>query len=103
MAVTSIFTRLNPLAPKPVDTDMDIVIVGAGFSGLGMAIQLKDAGIENLSVDPDMTLQKFEDRFRLDLMDEDAERYFLSLINESLGALVPVVLERFHKIAVWMR
>ena len=50
MAVTSIFTRLNPLAPKPVDTDMDIVIVGAGFSGLGMAIQLKDAGIENFTI-----------------------------------------------------
>lgn len=50
MAVTSLFTRLNPLAPKSVDTDMDIAIVGAGFSGLGMAIQLKEAGIENFTI-----------------------------------------------------
>lgn len=51
MAVTDILARLNPLAPPSnVDTDMDIVIVGAGFSGLGMAIQLKQAGIDNFTI-----------------------------------------------------
>ena len=65
--------------------------------------ELKDAGIEHLSEESDVKLAKFQDRFRLDLSDEDAERFFLSLINESLNALVPVVLEKFHKIAVWMK
>ena len=67
---------------------------------LNLMSLMKDAGIEHLS---DASLQLFHDRFRLDLSDEDAERFFLSVINESLNALVPVVLERFHKIAVWMK
>jgi len=51
MAVTDILSRLNPIAPPSnVKTDMDIAIVGAGFSGLGMAIQLKEAGIENFTI-----------------------------------------------------
>ncbi|KAJ1455194.1 hypothetical protein M885DRAFT_219886 [Pelagophyceae sp. CCMP2097] len=70
---------------------------------LNLMSLMKDAGIEHLSEESDVKLQKFQDRFRLDLSDEDAERFFLSLINESLNALVPVVLERFHKIAVWMK
>jgi cation diffusion facilitator CzcD-associated flavoprotein CzcO len=32
------------------DTRVDILIVGAGFSGLGMAIQLRRAGIESCLV-----------------------------------------------------
>lgn len=68
---------------------------------LNLMSLMKDAGIEHLS--EERALHKFQDRFRLDLGDEDAERYFLALINESLNALVPVVLERFHKIAVWLK
>lgn len=68
---------------------------------LNLMSLMKDAGIEHL--EEESALSKFQDRFRLDLGDEDAERFFLSLINESLNALVPVVLERFHKIAVWMK
>jgi len=70
---------------------------------LNLMSLMKDAGIEHLSEDSEVKLQKFQDRFRLDLGDEDAERFFLSLVNESLNAFVPVVLERFHKIAVWMK
>lgn len=68
---------------------------------LNLMSLMKDAGIEHL--EEETAISKFQDRFRLDLGDEDAERFFLSLINESLNALVPVVLERFHKIAVWMK
>lgn len=51
MAVTDILARLNPTAPPShIDTDMEIAIVGAGFSGLGMAIQLKEAGIEHFTI-----------------------------------------------------
>ncbi|GAB3676837.1 flavin-containing monooxygenase [Salinisphaera aquimarina] len=51
MAVSDMLTRLNPLKTDiRVDTDMHIAIVGAGFSGLGMAIRLKEAGIENFTL-----------------------------------------------------
>ena len=36
----------------------------------------------------------------LDLSDEDAEHFFLELIHESLNAIAPVVLEKFHRMAV---
>lgn len=37
---------------------------------------------------------------RLDLTDELAEQYFLGLINESLNALAPKMMEYFHQISV---
>jgi hypothetical protein len=39
---------------------------------------MKDAGVEHLSEDAS---QKFQDRFRLDLSDEDAEHFFLELMD----------------------
>ena len=36
----------------------------------------------------------------MDLSDEDAEHFFLELIHESLNAIAPVVLEKFHRMAV---
>ena len=68
---------------------------------------MSDAGIEDLSNNPvadvDGVLSKVEERFRLELTDERAEEWFLGLIDESLAALVPRVLEVFHKYAVAMR
>jgi cation diffusion facilitator CzcD-associated flavoprotein CzcO len=44
----------DPVAPAPTDeappTDVDIAIVGSGFSGLGMAIRLKQEGIDDFVV-----------------------------------------------------
>ncbi len=64
---------------------------------LNLMSLMKDAGVEHLSEDAS---QKFQDRFRLDLSDEDAEHFFLELIHESLNAIAPVVLEKFHRMAV---
>lgn len=46
---------------------------------------MKDAGIEALAVNPEAKLQTVEDRFRLDLNDEEAEYFFMSLIMESMS------------------
>lgn len=66
-----------------------------------------DAGIADLSDNPvadvEGVLAKVEERFRLELTDEGAEEWFLGLIDESLAALVPRVLEVFHKVAVARR
>jgi len=51
MFVSGLISKLNPLTTDAsVDTDMPIIIIGAGFSGLGMAIRLKEAGIENFTI-----------------------------------------------------
>ena len=46
---------------------------------------------------------KVEEKFRLDLTDEQAEQYFLGLINEALYSLAPRLMEVAHKFAVAMR
>lgn len=64
---------------------------------------MREARLESLSVDADTTLAKLQERFRLDLTDEEAEHSFLQLVDESVKALFPVIMEQFHKLAVAMR
>ncbi len=66
---------------------------------------MADAGIKDLSLagDPQQVLAKVEEKFRLDLNLEQAEHFFLDLINESLNAFLPELFERFHKVAVNLR
>lgn len=45
-------------------------------------------------------LNKMEGRFRLDLTDEEAVKYFVGLIHRAMGALAPQVIEVFHNLAV---
>ena len=68
---------------------------------------MSDAGIEDLSNNPaadaDGVISSVETRFRLDLTDEDAEKFFLTLINDCLAAIAPRVMDVFHSIAVSYR
>lgn len=68
---------------------------------------MSDAGIEDLSNNPaadaDGVISSVESRFRLDLTDEEAERFFLGLINDCLAAIAPRVMDVFHSIAVARR
>ena len=68
---------------------------------------MSDAGIEDLSNNPSAdaigVISKVEERFKLDLTDEQAESFFLGLINESLAALAPRVMEMFHQLSVARR
>jgi phosphatidylinositol 3-kinase len=68
---------------------------------------MSDAGIEDLSNNPsadaDGVIAKVEERFRLDLTDEQAERFFLTLINDSLTAYAPRFMDIMHSIAVARR
>jgi phosphatidylinositol 3-kinase len=68
---------------------------------------MSDAGIEDLTNNPaadaEGVIAKVEERFRLDLTDEQAERFFLNLINDSLAAIAPRLMDVFHSIAVARR
>ncbi|CAN0442035.1 unnamed protein product, partial [Hapterophycus canaliculatus] len=46
---------------------------------------------------------KVQDRFRLDLTDEQADAHFLALVSQSMTALAPRVLEVMHQIRVAAR
>lgn len=64
---------------------------------------MADAGIEELSSDPTTTLQKVEEKFRLDLTDEQAEQFFLGLINDSVSAFFPLLMDVIHKVATKLK
>jgi len=68
---------------------------------------MSDAGIEDLSHNPSAdaigVISKVEERFKLELTDEQAELFFVGLIKESLSALAPRVMEMFHQLAVARR
>jgi len=68
---------------------------------------MSDAGIEDLSNNPsadaDGVISSVETRFRLELTDEQAERFFLGLIQDCLAAFAPRVMDVFHSIAVSRR
>lgn len=66
---------------------------------------MTESGIKDfLSPDKaEFVILKVQERFRLDLSDEDAERYFISLINDSLTALFPKITEQVHAWALRFR
>ncbi|XP_028821207.1 phosphatidylinositol 3-kinase catalytic subunit type 3 isoform X2 [Denticeps clupeoides] len=62
-----------------------------------------DANIPDIALEPDKTVKKVQDKFRLDLSDEEAVLYMQSLIDESVGALFAAVVEQIHKFAQYWR
>ncbi|KAI8906954.1 kinase-like domain-containing protein [Gorgonomyces haynaldii] len=57
------------------------------------------ANVPDIAIEPDKAVTKVQERFRLDLNDEEAIQFFQSLIIESVGAFFPQVMEQMHKIA----
>ena len=64
-----------------------------------------DANIPDISLntEPDKSLLKLQEKFRLDLSDEEAIVFVQALINESVTALFPVMIETIHKWAQYWR
>lgn len=61
---------------------------------------MSDAGIKDIS---QFALSKLQEKFLPEMKDEEAEAQFITLINESVNALFPQVLEKLHKWAVYWR
>jgi phosphatidylinositol 3-kinase len=59
-----------------------------------------DANVPDIALEPDKTVKKVQDKFRLDLTDEQAVQYMQSLIDISLISLTATVaafMEQMHK------
>lgn len=56
-----------------------------------------DANIPDIALEPDKTVKKVQDKFRLDLNDEEAVHYIQSLIDVSVNAVMPVLVEQIHR------
>ncbi|CAG8484201.1 3624_t:CDS:2 [Diversispora eburnea] len=57
------------------------------------------ANVHDIKIEPDKAVWKF----RLDLTEEEAIKYFQNLINDSVSALFPQVIETIHKFAQYWR
>mmetsp|Transcript_8196 Transcript_8196/g.16119 ORF Transcript_8196/g.16119 Transcript_8196/m.16119 type:complete len:807 (-) Transcript_8196:9198-11618(-) len=55
------------------------------------------------SGDPTKILDKLHDRFKMTLNEEEAGKYMLELITDSVSALMPQIVERFHGWANYWR
>jgi len=61
------------------------------------------ASIPAIASDPEKGILKLQEKFRLDLDDEDAIQFFQTLINESVSALFPQMVETIHRWAQYWR
>ncbi|XP_038078977.1 phosphatidylinositol 3-kinase catalytic subunit type 3-like [Patiria miniata] len=62
-----------------------------------------DANVPDIALEPDKTVKKLQDKFRLDLTDEEAVQYMQNLIDVSVGAVFAAVVEQIHKFAQYWR
>eukprot|EP01134_Creolimax_fragrantissima_P003351 CFRG3351T1 len=61
------------------------------------------ANIPDIAAEPDKCVAKIEEQFRLDLDEEDAVAYLQTVINDSVGALFPQMVEQIHKYMQYWR
>ncbi|KAJ2661566.1 Phosphatidylinositol (PI) 3-kinase [Coemansia sp. RSA 1200] len=61
------------------------------------------SNVPDIAVAPDQVVEMVQDKFRLDLSEEEAMRFFQTLISDSVKALFPQVIETIHKWAQYWR
>ena len=72
---------------------------------LNLLSLMVDANIPDMSKHQDagFVLEKVQEKFCLSSNDEEAGRYLDRLIDESLNATMPVIMDYFHGVAVSMK
>lgn len=61
------------------------------------------ANIPDIKLEPDKAVLKVKDRFHLDLSEEEAIRLLENIMEDSLTSMIPVVIDRLHSIAQYIR
>ncbi|XP_051152038.1 phosphatidylinositol 3-kinase, root isoform isoform X2 [Andrographis paniculata] len=61
------------------------------------------SNIPDIASDPEKGILKLQEKFRLDLDDEESINFFQDLINESVSALFPQMVETIHRWAQYWR
>ncbi|KAG0016969.1 Phosphatidylinositol (PI) 3-kinase [Podila clonocystis] len=91
--------------PKPFPAAMKItkeMVVAMGGKSANLILNLfglmVDANIPDIKTEPDKAVWKVEERFQLDLSDDEAIKFFQNLINESVSALFPLLTDAFREL-----
>ncbi|SCU89446.1 LAME_0E03576g1_1 [Lachancea meyersii CBS 8951] len=64
---------------------------------------MKPSDIPDIKIDPDGAMLKVKEKFCLDMSEEEAIIHFQNLINASVNALLPLVIDRLHNLAQYWR
>ncbi|CAG9772619.1 unnamed protein product [Ceutorhynchus assimilis] len=62
-----------------------------------------DASVPDIALEPDKAVKKVQDKLMLDLGEEEAVHYIQNLIDSSVSAVMPAIVEQLHKITQYMR
>ncbi|XP_058461571.1 phosphatidylinositol 3-kinase catalytic subunit type 3 isoform X2 [Malaya genurostris] len=62
-----------------------------------------DASIPDIALEPDKAVKKVEDNLRLDLSDEEAVQHLQNLLDLSITAVMPALVEQIHKLTQYWR
>merc|ERR1712203_152595 len=70
---------------------------------LNLFALMVDASVPDIALEPEHTVRKVQEKFRLDFTDEEAISYMQDLIDESASAVMAALTERIHRWAQFMR
>jgi len=59
--------------------------------------------VHDIQLDPDKTVQKVQEKFKLELSDEQAVKHMQDLIDQSVSAMFAQFVERIHTWAQYWR
>ncbi|MFH4977267.1 hypothetical protein AB6A40_003976 [Gnathostoma spinigerum] len=62
-----------------------------------------DAGIPDIAIEKDKAVQKVEQRFHLEMTEEMADQHIQMLIDESVNAKMPIIVDLVHNFTQYMR
>ncbi|KAG7664480.1 VPS34 [[Candida] subhashii] len=62
-----------------------------------------DANIPDIKIDPLRCIEKVQEKFCLEMSEEESILHFQNLINDSVNAFLPVVIDRLHSLAQYWR
>lgn len=70
---------------------------------LNLFLLMLDANIPDIRIDPQRAIEKVQEKFCLEMSEEEAILHFQNLINDSVNAFLPVVIDRLHSLAQYWR
>lgn len=70
---------------------------------LNLFTLMMDANVPDIALEPDKAVMKVQDKFRLDLGDEEAVHYLQNLLDMSVTAVMAALVEQLHKFAQYWR
>lgn len=62
-----------------------------------------DANVPDIALEPDKTVQKVQDKFKLELNDEQAVHHITEQVEQSVRSIMPVVVDQLHKMTQYLR